>query len=285
MTRIENCLLLPFNRESMQQRFEHRPHDSDPGGDGCWLILQSQHLWLQQTESGLQLPEGEIDLPVKREPLFFGLWDGKPCRIVTVDKDAVPPSGLECSGIRAEKPSMAAAIISLGGLAMQTLYWQSRTRFCGRCGEKTVLIAGEWGVSCPACQHVQYPTISPCVIVLVKKGDEVLLITKDEWPEGRYSLVAGFVDMGECLEEAVVREAVEETGIRVKNIEYVGSQSWPFPSQLMVGYVAEYDGGEIVMEDDEISDAQWFKIDNLPDMPPQRSIARYILDHFAIPQG
>jgi NAD+ diphosphatase len=92
--------------------------------------------------------------------------------------------------------------------------------------------------------------------------------------------VAGFLDFGECLEEAAAREVLEETGVRVKNIRYVGSQCWPFPSQLMAGFVAEYDGGEVVVEEKELEDARWFPVDALPLMPPRRSIARYILDNF-----
>jgi NAD+ diphosphatase len=119
------------------------------------------------------------------------------------------------------------------------------------------------------------------VIVVVRRNDEVLLVRKAEWVAGRYGLVAGFLDMGECLEEAVVREVMEETGIRIKNLRYVGSQSWPFPSQLMAGYVADYDGGDIVIETKELEDARWFPVDALPLLPPKRSIARYLIDTFA----
>jgi NAD+ diphosphatase len=114
----------------------------------------------------------------------------------------------------------------------------------------------------------------------VRREGEVLLTRKAEWPEGRYSLVAGFVDFGECLEETVDREVEEETGVRVKDIRYVGSQCWPFPSQLMAGFTAEYAGGEVRVEEKELEDARWFPVTELPGMPPRRSIARFILDHY-----
>lgn len=103
---------------------------------------------------------------------------------------------------------------------------------------------------------------------------------KAEWPEGRYSLVAGFLDLGECLEEAVAREVAEETGVQIENIRYIGSQSWPFPSQLMTGFVADYVGGEIVIEEAELEDVRWFPVDDLPKLPPKRSISRYLIDHY-----
>jgi NAD+ diphosphatase len=108
----------------------------------------------------------------------------------------------------------------------------------------------------------------------------VLLTRKAVWPPGRYSLVAGFLDFGECLEEAVVREVLEETGVLVNNVRYVGSQSWPFPSQLMAGFTAEYVSGEVVVEEKELEDARWFPLTALPALPPKRSIARYLLDNF-----
>jgi NAD+ diphosphatase len=122
--------------------------------------------------------------------------------------------------------------------------------------------------------------------VLVRRNDEFLLVRKAVWPEGRYGLVAGFVDFGESLEECVVREVREETGLEVTNIRYVGSQNWPFPSQLMAGFVADYAGGEVCVGEDELEDARWFCIGNLPaTLPGKRSIARWIIDRYALGLG
>lgn len=141
-----------------------------------------------------------------------------------------------------------------------------------------IRLQNEWGKECQACNNHHFPRIHPCVIGLIIKGDEILLARKAEWTDGRYSLVAGFVEFGECLEEAMARETAEETNIQIKNIRYIGSQSWPFPSQLMCGFVADYAGGEIELRDKELADAQWSKLDQLPTLPPKRSIARHLID-------
>jgi len=118
---------------------------------------------------------------------------------------------------------------------------------------------------------------------LVRRGDQFLLVRKKEWATGRYGLVAGFLDMSESLEECAAREVLEETGIRVKNVRYVGSQCWPFPSQLMAGFVAEYEGGEVTVDTKELEDARWFSRDALPDgLPPHRSIARWIIEKYML---
>ena len=139
-------------------------------------------------------------------------------------------------------------------------------------------LPGEWGKRCVACATQHFPQVSPCAIVLVHRPGEVLLTRKPEWAPNRYSLVAGFVEFGECLEEAAAREVREETGVNVGSVRYVGSQCWPFPSQLMCGFVAEYTGGKVTVDTRELADARWFALDALPDLPPRRSIARYILD-------
>ncbi|MCK4690626.1 MAG: NAD(+) diphosphatase, partial [Desulfuromonadales bacterium] len=109
-------------------------------------------------------------------------------------------------------------------------------------------------------------------------GDEILLVRKPEWADGRFGLVAGFVEFGESLEEAMEREIREETGLQVNNLRYVGSQCWPFPSQLMTGFVADYLAGDIKLQEDELAEAAWYKLDQLPVLPPRRSIARYLID-------
>ena len=128
---------------------------------------------------------------------------------------------------------------------MQALWWESTSGHCPRCGERTERIAGEWGKRCPRCRYEHYPHLHPAVIVLVRDGDRCLLARKAGWAPGRYALVAGFVDNGESLEGTVAREVKEEVGVDVTDIRYVGSQNWPFPSQIMVGFVATYAGGEI----------------------------------------
>jgi NAD+ diphosphatase len=176
-------------------------------------------------------------------------------------------------------------LLSLGGMALQALYWDGTSGHCPRCGDRTERIAGEFGKVCPGCRYEHYPHLHPAVIVLVGDGDRVLLTRKTAWAPGRYSLVAGFVDNGESLEGCVLREVREEVGVEVRDIRYVGSQNWPFPSQLMIGFVAAYAGGEVVIDRDELEDARWFPVRALPSLPSRHSIARFILDRFAAATG
>jgi NAD+ diphosphatase len=174
-------------------------------------------------------------------------------------------------------------VLSLGGLAHQAIHWEVTSRHCPRCGEQAVRMEGEWGKRCPRCAYEHYPHLHPAVIVLVRDGERVLLTRKSFWPKGRYGLVAGFVDAGESLEGAAAREVREEVGVEIRDLQYAGSQYWPFPSQLMIGFLAAYAGGELRVSRDELEDARWFSVGDLPDLPPRLSIARFLLDHYARP--
>jgi NAD+ diphosphatase len=165
---------------------------------------------------------------------------------------------------------------------MQGIWWQSTSGFCPRCGEATERIEGEWGKRCPRCKYEHYPHLHPAVITLVRDGDRFLLARKQEWAPGRYALVAGFVDNGESFEGAVAREVKEEVGVDVTDIQYVGSQNWPFPSQIMVGFVARYAGGDVRVDTQELEDARWFTRDTIPISPSRHSIAGYIIRTYAL---
>jgi NAD+ diphosphatase len=176
-------------------------------------------------------------------------------------------------------------LLSLGGMAMQALWWEATSGHCPRCGAPTERIENEWGKRCPACRYEHYPHLHPAVIVLVRDGERVLLARKAGWYPGRYALVAGFVDNGESLEGAVRREVKEEVGLDVDDIRYVGSQNWPFPSQLMVGFVVRRAGGEVTIDRDELEDARWFPRTALPAGPTRHSIAGYIIERYARAPG
>ena len=272
---------LPFNASVLAADFSPAPPDADPGGPGCWALMRGSEL-LVTAGSEPDLPSGKPALPAEllAGAVHIGSWRGRPCRAVALPRDTEVPAGLNAESLLAAEPLLSATLLSLGGLAGQILHWLRNSRFCAQCGAATVAMPGEWGRKCTSCGYPHYPHIHPCVIVLVRRGRELLLTRKAEWPAGRYSLVAGFLDFGECLEEAVHREVLEETGVRVANVRYIGSQSWPFPSQLMAGFVADYAGGELVVDHGELEDARWFAIDAPPALPPRRSIARYILDTY-----
>jgi len=281
-TYFSSPLHLPFNSSSLQKYFQPGVPDQDPGGPGYWVLLRGSELLLQGQPGGVQLSYGgrQTDWPVSVGALYVGDWRGAPCRLLNWPEETPLVDGLIPCQLRDWGACLPVELLSLGGLANQIRHWETNSGFCGRCGGLMVRLPREWGKRCEVCSALYFPHIHPCAIILVRRPGEVLLTRKAEWPDGHYSLVAGFVNSGECLEEAAVREIAEETGVRVKNLRYVGSQCWPFPSQLMAGFTADYDDGELVVDYGELADARWFSVDALPLMPPPRSISRYILDNF-----
>jgi NAD+ diphosphatase len=192
---------------------------------------------------------------------------------------------------RFEDLRMVAAILpadeaGLLGYARAMVEWRRRHRFCGSCGATTLAAKGGHVLVCtnPACRHEQFPRIDPAIIVLVSDGERALLGRQAAWPVGRYSTIAGFVEPGESLEDAVVREVFEETGIEVDGMEYHSSQPWPFPSSLMLGFTAHATTVEIHRRDDELEDAQWFSradfISGRPIVPPNVSISYRLIEHW-----
>lgn len=162
--------------------------------------------------------------------------------------------------------------------ASQIGTWAREHRFCGSCGQAMQQAPGHRMMQCEPCRMQQYPRLSPSMIVVVSRGDELLLARSPRFVEGMYSALAGYVEPNETVEHCVEREVREEVSVEIKNIRYITSQNWPFPHSLMLGYHAEYCSGEIVPQPDEIEDAQWFNIHHLPPLPAKHSIARYLID-------
>ncbi|MCH7312022.1 NAD(+) diphosphatase [Acinetobacter sp. ANC 4805] len=163
--------------------------------------------------------------------------------------------------------------------AVQLLEWRRNHQFCGRCGVKTQQSIDQFAMMCPSCGYNQYPRVNPCVITIITRNDDEILLARTTRNKTMYSLIAGFVEVGETLEQAVRRETLEEVGLHIKNIQYLASQPWPFPSNLMVAFKAEYHSGEIELQEKEISDAQFFKFDQLPEIPFKGSIAYAMIMH------
>lgn len=177
-----------------------------------------------------------------------------------------------------QQAHLAPELLGLLRLASQMGTWLAAHRFCGRCGQAMVPVQGERARQCPACQIPCYPQLSPCMIVLITRGDDILLARSPRHPPGIYSVLAGFVEPGETVEQCVVREVLEEVGLHISAPQYVASQNWPFPHALMLGFQAAYVEGEIVPQPGEIEEARWFSIDQLPALPGSHSIARYLID-------
>ena len=158
--------------------------------------------------------------------------------------------------------------------------WYISHRFCGRCGTPTHLDEKDMMLKCPECGQVHYPRIAPAIIVAIRKGNELLMAQHSYHDTIRYALIAGFVEPGEAIEEAVHREVSEEVGIRIKNLKYMKSQSWPFPNSLMLGFTAEYESGDIKVDGDEIVRAKWFKKDEITRYKSDISISDWLIQNF-----
>lgn len=187
-----------------------------------------------------------------------------------------PPFSIE--NLRALYGEITEVELAVASRALQIVEWAATHRFCGRCATATERATGERAMRCPGCGLSVYPRISPAIIVLVRKGDLALLAHGTRFPLPFYSTLAGFVEAGESLEECLVREVKEEVGIEVGDLRYFGSQSWPFPNSLMLGFFATWKSGEIVIDPTEIVDARWFGADELPMVPPPLSISRQLID-------
>ena len=281
--------LLPFNSTITHGLFTPLPPEQQPDHTpGFWAVLQGASLLVpagprQELLSGGSLPFGIIP---ETEPIRIGLWEGKPLRVMRIAPDAILPPEYEALPYQGPDTRLDNILATIAGRAGQILHWLRRSRFCSHCGGELVQIPAGWGKRCPSCGDEHFPHIHPCIIVLVRRGTELLLIRNASWNIGRFSLVAGFLDFGESLEECVQREVREEAGIEVTNIRYLGSQCWPFPSQQMIGFLADYAGGEVRPDGVEVVEADWFHNDALPMSPGgKRSISRWIIDTYGKSEG
>jgi NAD+ diphosphatase len=278
-----NCMLNPT--ESIYDRYEPAPFP-EPGYEGpCyWFVFSSGKLLVREEDGQVRIPcvEDADTLSVQAaDGLYLGTWEGVPSYTQTVQPEPAAPEGFTFTGLRSLYGVLDEGLFHLAGRAAQIGEWDRAHRFCGRCGGKMVPSEKERAKHCPSCGLTSYPPISPAVITAIFKGDRILLAHAAHFSNNMYSLIAGFVEPGETLEDAVRREIREEVGISVRNVRYFGSQQWPFPNSLMIGFTAEYDSGKIAVDGEEIVAADWFTADNLPELPSRISIARKIIDWYA----
>jgi NAD+ diphosphatase len=189
-------------------------------------------------------------------------------------------AGYQWLGLRNLLEQLSEDEFQAAGRALQVLRWHFDHQFCGRCGKPTVQHSQDFAKSCGDCKIDFYPRLSPCIITLVTRGDECLLAWHTRSREEKYSCLAGFIEVGESPEQTLEREVMEEVGLSVNNIRYVASQPWPFPGQLMLGYFADYAGGDIFVDQQEIMAAYWYRYDQLPKIPPVTTISGRLINTF-----
>ncbi|MBO6567034.1 MAG: NAD(+) diphosphatase, partial [Pseudomonadales bacterium] len=211
---------------------------------------------------------------------YLGDLGGTPIFAEEVNPDAEEPPGYEFDSLWSFLTSVEQPVFYLIGRAKQLVEWHRHHHFCGACGAETSTAPIDRSRKCESCNLAFYPRLSPSIIVLVTRGEEVLLARNAHARGNFYSTLAGFVEPGESIEETVHREVFEEVGIRVKNLRYYNSQSWPFPNSLMLGFHAEYESGEITIQEEEIADAQWFHYTDMPNKPAMMSISGWLVDDF-----
>jgi NAD+ diphosphatase len=266
---------------SYQQGFDERE-------SAWWFVFSGTKLLVERTDQGVRIPllNGLDTLPLRAlGKQYLGTMNGRSCLSAECEGDVQIPARMEFQGLRKLYGALDEEIFWVAGRAFQIMDWDRTHRHCGRCGTRTKDKADERAKVCPSCGVVSFPRMSPAIIVAVVRDKTILLAHAARFPGAMYSVLAGFVEPGESLEECVRREVKEEAGIDLKNIRYYGSQPWPFPNSLMVGFTAEYAGGEITMDGKEIADAQWFTADSLPTIPDKISIARKLIDWFVEKYG
>jgi len=246
-----------------------------------YFAIHRKGLVVWRDDGRLRVPNAsEVEVVCGSSPApashYLGQLDG--VSVFAIASLELVPAPFEVVNLRGLFGDLDDALFAVAGRAIQIVEWAATHRFCGRCATPTELTAGERAMRCPACNLSAYPRISPAIIVLVRKGDLALLAHGARFPAPFYSTLAGFVEAGESLEETLVREVKEEVGIDVGDIRYFGSQSWPFPNSLMLGFFATWKSGDIVIAPTEIVDAKWFRADELPMIPPPLSISRKLID-------
>jgi NAD+ diphosphatase len=261
-----------------------RPPEEPPRA-AAWFAFRGDQLLVQPRSDGARLLDYDALAALGaafENGHYLGRFDEVDCYTVQLDDALDAPDGARYEGLRALYGQLPEGYFTIAGRAIQILHWDQTHRYCGRCGEPTVHAPSERAKLCPKCGLLSFPRLSPAVIMLIQRGsDEFLLARNPNFPEAFYSVLAGFVEPGESLEEAVAREVREEVSLEIEDIRYFGSQPWPFPHSLMIGFTARYASGDIVPQPDEILHAAWFsRHGELPRLPGKLSIARRLIDWF-----
>lgn len=267
---------------ALKNRFTPTVEKGEPSATGHWFIFNGDHLLIDTNPStaavGSPFSPAERGISLQFSQLF-GYYDGIPCYLAAVDKDQTVGS-MTPVNLRALFGTVDEDYFSLSGRALQILHHTREHIYCSRCATPMKDRIDELARICPSCNFISFPRVSPAVIMSVVRGDHILLGRSPHFTKDMYSTLAGFVEAGETLEEAVCREVQEETSITAGKVEYVTSQPWPFPHSVMIGFSAEYIKGDIAIDKTELEDANWYHYKDLPKLPSRITIARLLIDNF-----
>ena len=252
------------------------------------FVIRGNELLVEERCGQVCVPKrGALEKQIPLEAVqYLGALAGVHCFAGAAPEVDELPSGVRFAKLRGLYGRLTEAEFQVSLRALHLLHWEAATRFCGTCGAPVVWHLSERAKQCPKCNRVVYPVISPATITAVTKGDKLLLLNHHRSPEGLFALLAGFAEPGETLEECVQRETLEEAGIKVRDIQYFGSQPWGFSGALMVGFTAEYESGALVLQESEIRAAGWFTAAEVPTVSfynapgAQCSIAWHLIRHF-----
>jgi NAD+ diphosphatase len=271
-------------RESIYKRYI--PSSKSPGSydkSAYWFIFNLNNMMVQIKDNQINIPFFKNLEKINISPVrtqFLGTLKGHPCYSAEVDPETDAPNGMDFRDLRSLYTYLDEDLYLLAGRAFQVVNWDANHQFCGKCGNPTLTAQEEMAKICPECGFTSYTRLSPAVITAIVKDGKLLMAKHTRTSGNMYGLIAGFVEAGETLKEAVQRETMEEVGLKVKNIEYFGSQPWPFPHSLMIAFIAEYDSGRIMVDGNEITEARWFSPEELPRIPSNMSIASELINWY-----
>lgn len=246
-----------------------------------WFIYRNNNLLLIKNNNDIKIPT-TMEIESLHGDLVgvynIGLLNGISCFCGELPSSINIPENFILIPLSETATLFTNDTFSMCGKAYQINYWNQTHKFCGKCGSKTTDSKSEFAKICTNCGFISYPRISPAIIVGITKGDKMLLAHNKNFPNDVHSTIAGFLDPNETLEHCIRREVLEEVGIKIKNIKYFDSQPWPYPNSIMIGFTAEYDSGEISVDGKEITHADWYDRNNLPNLPAETTIARRIIN-------
>jgi len=272
-----------MHRESIYKRYmpEFTPN-KEINESAYWFLFNSNELLVEIHKQQVKIPFSPSLEDLKVTPIRFqylGTFNGHPCYSGELSPGEVP-EGMVFKDLRSLYEVIDEDMYLLAGRASQIVNWDRTHQFCGQCGAPTMTKDDEMAKVCPECGFTSFTRLSPAVITAIIKDGKLLMALHKRTPGNMYGLIAGFVEPGETLTEAVQRETMEEVGLKVKNVQYFGSQPWPYPNSLMIGFTADYDSGEIKVDGKEIIDAQFFGADEIPLAPSQMSIAGELIQWY-----